>query len=230
MHKYSFIDAEDSPPTYCNVSYKRDCVAEGCIVSAITNYTTRILNNSLPREDTAQALKFLVHFLGDITQPLHDEAQAFGGNKIPVTWNGVVRNLHGCWDDEMPNRVAAWSPGSGVPAATAIADLARDLTEMTYNGTWSDAERANWTSCVDPTKPESCALEWAQDANRFVCSYVLRSADIAGQELNGTYYDGAKRIIQTQLAKGGLRLGYYLNNLALMGTSRQQNPMRIQEL
>lgn len=35
---FHFIDAEDSPPTACNVDYDRDCGASGCVVSAIQNY------------------------------------------------------------------------------------------------------------------------------------------------------------------------------------------------
>jgi len=35
---FHFIDAEDSPPTACNVDLERDCGAGGCVVSAIANY------------------------------------------------------------------------------------------------------------------------------------------------------------------------------------------------
>ena len=38
---YHFIDAEDNPPTSCNVDYNRDCGADGCVVSAIQNYVCR---------------------------------------------------------------------------------------------------------------------------------------------------------------------------------------------
>lgn len=36
---------------------------------------------------------FLVHFVGDITQPLHDEAYEVGGNDVDVTYQG--KQLHG---------------------------------------------------------------------------------------------------------------------------------------
>lgn len=36
-----------------------------------------------------QALEFLVHFVGDITQPLHDEAYEVGGNDVDVTYQGT---------------------------------------------------------------------------------------------------------------------------------------------
>jgi hypothetical protein len=39
---YHFIDAEDNPPTSCNVNYERDCGSGGCVVSAITNYVSEI--------------------------------------------------------------------------------------------------------------------------------------------------------------------------------------------
>ena len=35
---YHFIDAEDNPPSACNVDYARDCGSTGCVVRAINNY------------------------------------------------------------------------------------------------------------------------------------------------------------------------------------------------
>jgi hypothetical protein len=37
---FHWIDAQDDPPTSCDVDYDRDCTAEGCIVSAIMNYVS----------------------------------------------------------------------------------------------------------------------------------------------------------------------------------------------
>ena len=46
---------------------------------------------------------FLVHFIGDITQPLHDENLDVGGNTITVTFDGFDDdNLHVDWDTYMP--------------------------------------------------------------------------------------------------------------------------------
>lgn len=41
---FHYIDANDNPPSSCGVDYNRDCGAEGCIVSALTNYTTIALD------------------------------------------------------------------------------------------------------------------------------------------------------------------------------------------
>ncbi|KIO17341.1 hypothetical protein M407DRAFT_32992 [Tulasnella calospora MUT 4182] len=92
---FHYVDANDSPPTSCSVDFTRDCTGTGgCIITAITNYTQRVQDGRLTAQHTAEALKFLVHFIGDITQPLHDEALAVGGNDIDILWNGASNNLH----------------------------------------------------------------------------------------------------------------------------------------
>lgn len=94
---YHYIDAEDNPPSSCNVDYNRDCGTGGCSVSAIANYTQRVQSSSLSTTQVNYALRFLVHFLGDITQPLHDEAIDVGGNDIDVTYANKDNNLHHIW-------------------------------------------------------------------------------------------------------------------------------------
>jgi hypothetical protein len=37
---FHFLDAEDNPPSSCNVNYNRDCGSGGCVVSAINNYVS----------------------------------------------------------------------------------------------------------------------------------------------------------------------------------------------
>ena len=61
---FSYIDAEDSPPSSCSVVVSRDCGDKGCVVSAIANYTERISAANFAAEDKKQALEFLIHFLG----------------------------------------------------------------------------------------------------------------------------------------------------------------------
>ncbi|MEK7354821.1 MAG: S1/P1 nuclease [Bdellovibrionota bacterium] len=52
--------------------------------------------------DKTVALKFLVHFVGDLHQPLHSGRPADkGGVTLPVTWFGMQTSLHGVWDSRM---------------------------------------------------------------------------------------------------------------------------------
>ena len=80
------------------MTFDRDCpAAGGCIISAILN-NTQILRQCLDDDDVSMhcsnALKFLVHFFGDITQPLHCSERSKGGNDIEVKFGNRRRNLH----------------------------------------------------------------------------------------------------------------------------------------
>ena len=193
----------------------KDCKSDDCIVSAIRNYTQRIQNVTLTPDDHSEALKFLIHFLGDITQPLHDEGMDEGGNKINVTWNGIPKKLHGVWDTEIVEKTA------GGPNSTAIVNnFSTSLTQKIKSGSF--ANTTEWVSCVDVADPKTCALAWATDANKWICSYVLKDIkEVRGKELNGTYFEGAKGIVETQIAKGGVRLAWWLNSLAVVNKGRE---------
>src|SRR5947207_6119414 len=87
-----------SPPSNCSVNYNRDCPPNnGCVISAITNQTS-ILTTCIKKKDfsitCSDALKYLVHFFGDITQPLHCSNNQEGGNLIIVKFDTESPNLH----------------------------------------------------------------------------------------------------------------------------------------
>ena len=86
------------------------------------------------------ALEFLIHFLGDITQPLHDEAKAVGGNDISVKWNGATTNLHHAWDTEMVEKAA------GGDTSAVIDSWATTLKARIDTGAYSSS-KASWISC-----------------------------------------------------------------------------------
>jgi len=65
---------------------------------ALDTLTTR-----LKRDKTdAEALKFLVHCVGDLHQPLHlGRKDDKGGNKVDMNWFGRKTNLHAVWDGSL---------------------------------------------------------------------------------------------------------------------------------
>src|SRR5690606_36773485 len=87
--------------------------------------------------DRLQALKFVVHFVGDVHQPMHaGYARDRGGNTIQVNYRGRGSNLHSLWDstllgwrgmDELPYywllRVTADTKARAVDAATIAPDV-----------------------------------------------------------------------------------------------------------
>jgi hypothetical protein len=202
-----FIDAEDNPPTTCDVNYSRDCGSSGCSVSAMANYTQRVADGRLSAANTAEALKFLVHFVGDITQPLHDEAYEVGGNDIKVTFDGYSGdNLHADWDTYMPEKLIG---GSTLADAQSWANtLVSDITSGTYK-----SQAASWIAGDNINDVVTTATRWASDANAFVCSVVMPNGAAALQkgDLYPTYYNSVIGTIELQIAKGGYRLANWLN-------------------
>ena len=166
------------------------------------NQTTRINDPDLPTAQQAAALRFLIHFIGDIHQPLHTENELRGGNGIPVLFGKKHTNLHSVWDEDIPDRIR----GGKLP------------DEYSQASAWADDLFANGIEgrCTDISTPEECALVWAGEANKEVCRYVLKD-DLEGvenQDLSGDYYDGAVPIVEELIAKAGYRLGAWLNALA----------------
>jgi hypothetical protein len=76
----------NTPDWVCNYSRNRDCDwkgEQGCVDGAIQNYTGRLANAKQDDVQREEALKFLVHFIGDVHQPLHAGfAGDRGGNNI----------------------------------------------------------------------------------------------------------------------------------------------------
>ncbi|KAH8895960.1 S1/P1 nuclease [Thozetella sp. PMI_491] len=204
---FHFIDAEDSPPSSCNVDYDRDCGSSGCSVSAIANYTQRVGDGRLSAANINQALKFLVHFVGDITQPLHDEALDVGGNTIIVTFDGYDDdNLHADWDTYMPEKLIG-----GDTLADALS-WATTLTTQINSGSYSSL-KASWIAGDDVGDVVTTATRWASDANALVCTVVMPNGVAALQQgdLYPTYYNSVIPTIELQIAKAGYRLANWLN-------------------
>lgn len=215
---FHFIDAHDDPPTSCGVDYARDCGLGGCVVSAIQNYvrgfsrnctrsccaladmsqTSRVKDKHLSAAEHRTALEFLVHFLGDITQPLHDEAHEVGGNGIAVTFDGTKTNLHHIWDTNMLEKLVG---GYTLPYSRA---WATNLTIAIKDGGMYAHQRSGWVKGANLSDPVGSAMGWAVDANAFVCTAALPDGDSAveGVDLAGEYYDNAVPVFTEQIAKG----------------------------
>ena len=105
--------------------------------------TQRVNDGRRTLANRKQALEFLIHFIGDITQPLHDEAEALGGNQIPVTWKGDPTNLHATWDTQMVEQDA----GGGNTTAVLMA-FASKLEAAINTGAYS-SQKASWVKCAN---------------------------------------------------------------------------------
>ncbi|KAF2811258.1 uncharacterized protein BDZ99DRAFT_385627 [Mytilinidion resinicola] len=225
---YHFIDAEDDPPKSCGVDYKRDCGESGCVVSAIQNYTSRVVDKSLSTTEKQMALKWIIHFIGDIHQPLHDEALDVGGNTISVTFDGTETNLHHIWDTNMPEKFIG-----GYSLADA-SSWAKNLTARIKTGDYK-SDASGWLHGISLDDPVSSSMAWATESNAYVCSTVLTGGvdAVEGKELDGGYYDAATPVIEVQIARAGYRLAAWLNLIAtgetglkVAGEKRSMRPIQ----
>jgi hypothetical protein len=77
---------------------QRDCPDGRCIVAAIKKELA-ILESSAPDDKRLMALKYLVHFVGDVHQPLHaGYLDDKGGNTYQLQAFMRGSNLHAVWD------------------------------------------------------------------------------------------------------------------------------------
>ena len=61
-----------------------------------------ITNKNSSKDEKVVALKFLVHLMGDLHQPMHvGRAEDLGGNLIQLTFNRDQTNLHSLWDTKL---------------------------------------------------------------------------------------------------------------------------------
>lgn len=102
---------ESGPWHYVNVPITeprydaRFCPATGCVVSRIAEYRRVLADRGAPRADRQKALRFLVHFVQDLHQPLHvGDRGDRGGNDLQVQFFGRGSNLHRVWDTGLLDR------------------------------------------------------------------------------------------------------------------------------
>ncbi|KAI8606981.1 S1/P1 nuclease-domain-containing protein, partial [Chytriomyces sp. MP71] len=239
---YHYIDYEDvtaldvknksATTTSCSTAINEVSCPEGvCITAAIANYTNRAdVSNKFGDFARGEAILFLTHYLGDITQPLHNCGKLAGGNGYLVKWNGSLyepppyssskHNLHFIWDQFMIEADIQDNYSNSFPAY--IKSIVNDITCGAYKD-----EAATWTQCKSPLQTDSglvvksvCPIEWSQEGNGFNCGSVWEntgSVDVNAQTddlyTNG-YHAKNKEVARKQLAKAGLRLAWALNTLA----------------
>jgi len=117
--KWHYVDLD---PERCDYRPPRDCPDGNCVIAAIDAQRKILADTAQPREARRDALKFLVHFIGDVHQPLHagtrQDAEGnndAGGNKYQISLRTAVApqsrsakrgvpggpiptNLHSVWD------------------------------------------------------------------------------------------------------------------------------------
>jgi hypothetical protein len=176
------------------------------IVTALT-HDVDILKNSTDDNERAQALRFIIHFLGDIHQPLHCAARVTngkgdqGGNFVKVT---VAKNLHSYWDGGLQTFPKEGPPPDfKAPPLATVAAAAKKIAA-------ANPATAAGLNLNDPTNFDA----WVQE------SFQL-AKDVAYHDVpNGSTFDPSTdykkqgiKLADQRVAWGGYRLAALLNSI-----------------
>jgi hypothetical protein len=170
--------------------------AQDCVLDKITEFQAELANPATPQAERILALVYLLHFVGDLHQPLHAaDNQDKGGNCVQVSLGGSrTMNLHHFWDTTVLEPL-------GSDAQVVAARLEAQITP---------AQKAAWAS--------GDARAWAMEsygvARQVVYSFNPPAgcgSDRAPIPLPAGYADKALATAQVQLEKAGVRLAYVLN-------------------
>jgi len=83
----------------CRYVASRDCPGGACINAALPRYLATLGDAARPPAERLEALKFVVHLVGDIHQPMHaGNRDDRGGNRFQINLKGEGSNLHAVWD------------------------------------------------------------------------------------------------------------------------------------
>jgi hypothetical protein len=135
------------------------CKDGNCVSAQIPRQQAILKDRRASPRDRAMALAFLVHFVGDLHQPLHagDKGDK-GGNDAKAAY-GVYAparlNLHSIWDGLLAERAISSPPPlvKRYPAAVRAQAAAGSVTDWSRES-WQDAHRAYEAGMAgDPCRP-----------------------------------------------------------------------------
>jgi hypothetical protein len=162
-----------------------------CVTDRILYFEGRLGDATLSPQERAIALKFLVHLIGDIHQPFHALGDFRGGNDIHLSFLGTSQcesghcNLHGIWDDSLISE--------------------RNLSEKKYTDLLLQAIQENHWENLSGGAPSA----WANISHHYAVDALMPTDSTIGR----AYVTEESKIVDAQLALGGLRLARVLNRI-----------------
>lgn len=168
--------------TACDVT--RDC-ARGCVVSAIEQSFRLLQDTSKDRTVREEALRWIVHFVADLHQPLHVVGEDRGGNDVRLLFRGRQTNLHRLWDGDLID--------AAHPNAVALYKQVQAVLQTAPSQAWEKGGSA----------------DWALETHRVALEAVYLFPDT--REVDDRYLEKALPVIHEQLAKAAVRLAGVLN-------------------
>ncbi|MDO6413055.1 S1/P1 nuclease [Sphingomonas sp. BIUV-7] len=179
---------------------KANCIDGNCVSAQIPRAQRMLADRKLPVRDRLMALAFLVHFMGDIHQPLHvGEARDLGGNQTRVSYGAIGgrTNIHSIWDGLLADRGISTPPAG---PRGLLSEATPEALRQMAQGSVEDWVRESWTIAKEKIYPTA-----AGD----ICSRAP-GAKITGK-LDNDAIVGLIPVMRQQVLKGGIRLAHMLD-------------------
>jgi hypothetical protein len=209
------------------------CGSEGCVTKAIVEQVAILKDKSADPHKRADALRYIIHFVGDLHMPLHattnnDE----GGNCVPVHYlhreardnhNYFVPNLHALWDTAIPERdMEGADPSEYADHLSEIfsSDFAKWKAAGIHVDEWAweshDLAESVVYAKLTPAVPVEtpAAVHSCTDANN-IGERMMQLHLVAGE----AYQQAAAPVVEQRLAQAGIRLALILNDAASVAAS-----------
>jgi hypothetical protein len=169
----------------------RDCAKGDCVIQKIEDFEAVLRDPNAPPATRREALMFLIHFVGDMHQPLHSsDDKDKGGNDKRVVFNGRTMNLHSLWDSGLLGPLG--KEDELFPAWSAEA--------AKHAKSWSKGSVGDW------------AEQSHKAAVKVVYGMLPKNADKSKPyEIDAAYVKKADPLIKQQIEKAGDRLARALN-------------------
>lgn len=181
---WHYIDIEIGDSSYVPA---RDCKEDACVIAAVAAQMTILSDRRRPDSLRAEALKYVVHFIGDLHQPLHAGERADkGGNDVKLTFQGRQTNLHSLWDS-----------GMLLSFGQSDADIVRDINDELHR---RDDVKATTKGTV---------VDWVMESHDIARDVVYRNLPNS-LEITPAYVDAARPVIHDRLLRAGVRLAVML--------------------
>jgi hypothetical protein len=202
------------------------CGAEGCVTKAIKEQLAILKDKNAEAGKRADALRYIIHFVGDLHQPLHDTTNADeGGNCVPLKYfrrkprehnHSYTPNLHSIWDTAIPERDAEGADPAEY-ADTLDALFAAEIEGWQKAGihledwAWEGHDVAETVVYGNLTpkiaiEPNVAVHSCTDDNN--IGDRLLHLNIVAGE----AYQEKAGPVVEKRLTEGGVRLAMILND------------------
>jgi len=187
----------------------RDCAQDNCAIARLDQYTHVLADKTATPQARLLALKWVVHLVGDIHQPLHaEDNDDKGGNTVQVQFFGKGSNLHSLWDGGVIRQALSLQPGPNYTFDHAV--VQNDA--MALDAAITPDQRTAWATKNLLPQIVDASIVWADESHLLAQQVAYSDIDKpSGDAWSRRYQQKAWPVIQKRLEQGGVRLAEVLN-------------------